>query len=194
MTKRIIKDNRAKKSKGEQGPVGPDESVRQQASQAQAPQNSGQASKPAKRQGNLPAIIEGRLPLWKIALRLGGFILVVVLNIALIMSDVSHHHGARPYSRHANEFLLYAVLLCFNLMILIPALFEVRWFKSGPEGVQLATLWWKAKLTWGELIKFRHPRYLKMAMLRTKRCFYILNRRDLTNYDLIEAVLAEKVK
>ena len=191
MTKRIIKDNKPKKSKAAQGP---DESVRQQPNQAVTPQNSVPSSNRAIKRGNLPAVIEGSLPVWKIAARFGGFALVVVLNIALIMSDVSHHHAVKPYSHRVNELLLYGVLLFFNLLILIPALFEVRWLKSSPEGVQLATLWWKSKLTWKDLIEFRHPRYLKMAMLRTRRCFYILNRRDLTNYDLIEAVLAEKVK
>lgn len=174
---------------------GPDEGVQQETSQPPPqPQESFQSLKRAAKKGRLPEVVEGRLPLWKIFVRLGGFSLVVVLNIALIMSDVSHHHVVKPYSRHTNEFLLYAVLLMFNMLILIPALFEVRWFKCGPEGVQLATIWWKAKLTYKELREFRHPRYLKIALLRTARCFYILNRRDLTNYDLIEGVLAEKVK
>jgi hypothetical protein len=191
VTKRIFKDNKAKKSKG---PQGPEESAPQQPSQPVPPETSVPSSKRAMKRNPLPAVIEGSLPLWKIAARLIGFLLVVVLNFALIMSDVSHHHVVKPYSHHANVILLYCVLLFFNLLILIPALFEVRWFKSTSEGVQLATLWWKTKLSWKDLIEFRHPRYLKVAMLRTRRIFYILNRRDLTNYDLIEAVLAEKVK
>jgi hypothetical protein len=184
VTKRIIKDKKEKKSKG----VPPGDQERSDPKKVAPPQFSNMYAT------SQPLVIEGRLPLWKVAVRLIGLTLVVVLNVAFVMSSVSYHHGVKAPAHQFNEPLLYGVLMLFNIMILIPALFEVRWLKLTLEGLQLATLLWKTRLSWQDIVDFRHPMYLKVAWLRTRKCIYILNRRDLSNYGLIEAALSEKIK
>ena len=192
MTKRIIKDNKQNKPKSvpvtEKGTQSKTDQERL-AQRKEAPLGLSKMN-PSER----PNIVEGKLPLWKVAVRLVGFSLVVFLNLSLLMSSVTYHHGVKPHAHQFNEPLLYGVLMFFNILILIPALFEVRWLKMSSEGLQLATLLWKSRLSWQDIVEFRHPAYLKVALLRTRRCFYILNRRDLTNYGLIEAGLLEKIK
>lgn len=188
LTKRIIKDSKAKKLKA----GGQEEESQGMVSQSPSLREKQTASKSSSRNRLGPITeVEGRLPVWKIVVRLGGFALVVVLNIALIMSNVINHSGV-PH--HWRDYFLYGALLFFNATILIPALFEVRWLKMTKDGLELSTLWWKSTLSWSDLLEFRHPHYLKIAMLKTRKCMYLLNKRDLTNYDLIESGLVEKVK
>jgi hypothetical protein len=135
---------------------------------------------------------ECRMPLWKLATRVIGFCMVIGLTVALILSEITmRKHGFHQYS--FKEIALYAVLFCFNAMILLPALFEVRLARGAGDELVLCTLWWKANLTGNEIVEFRNPRYLKFAMVRTKRCIYLLNKQDLSNYPILEAYLSRKV-
>jgi hypothetical protein len=153
------------------------------------------STKPSGRRERQDQILEFecRIPAWKLAFRVIGFSLVVFLTVALILSDMALHRFT-SHSYSLREISLYVVLLCFNAMILIPAVFEVRLAKSTPDALILRTLWWGAKVSWKEIVQFRNPSYLKFALIRTRRCFYLLNKRDLSNYTLLESSLNSQIK
>jgi hypothetical protein len=138
-------------------------------------------------------VIECRMPAWKMGLRLIGFLLVIVLVGALIISDISIHN-AKPHPHHPKELLLYGIFALFMSAICTPALFEARRVLVAADGLQLWTLWWRSDLSWPDILEFHHPSYLKVAMIRTRRCFYLLNKRDLTNYSELESRLENQVK
>jgi hypothetical protein len=64
--------------------------------------------------------------------------------------------------------------------------------EASRDRLKLKTLLWQANLNWGDIIEFRNPRYLKIAMLRTSRCIYLINKRDLTNYGQLEQIIKLK--
>jgi len=136
---------------------------------------------------------ECRLPLAKVLIKLIGLLLVICLSLALFLSEISLSRG-QPHVPTAKECGLYGLLMLFYTMILIPALFEVRRAKIQASGLTLWTLWWKAKLDWQEITEFRHPAYLKFALIRTGRMFFLVNKSDLSNYDQLESWLIEKTQ
>ena len=157
----------------------------------QAPaSNAGQQGRLKDAQGSSFEIV-CKVPAWKLAVRLVGFTLVIILDIALVMSDISAH---RSFSFKFKEMFLYAMLIFINSLILVPALFEIRHLLAKPDGIKLATIWWKSSLGWEDILAFYSPNYLaRLAMIRTRRCVYLLNKRDLSNYAYLESFLREKV-
>lgn len=136
--------------------------------------------------------IEGKVSSLKLAVRIIGFCLVVALAVSLIMSDITLSHGGRPHPFQG--MLLYVVLLIFICTILIPTIFEVRQIKVTALGLELSTIFWRSNLAWQDIVAFRHPDYLKIAMIKTRKCIYLINKRDLSNYEELEKRLSEGAK
>ena len=125
-------------------------------------------------------------------MRVFGVVLLVVLNVALIMSDVERFNKHLKFS-FAHEFISYIALLLLDVTILLPILFEVDQAEATREHLILKTIFWKAKLTWDQIVSFKTPPMLKFSVLKTARCFYLINKRDIKRFDELAEIINKHV-
>jgi hypothetical protein len=126
---------------------------------------------------------------WKHGMRIFGVVLMCVLNVALVMSDIERMGKHLQFSI-SHEVISYVALLILDVTILLPLLFEVDSLEVLQDKLILKTIFWKAKLDWNQIISFKTPPMLKFAILKTARCFYLINRRDIKRFaELAELIL-----
>lgn len=81
--------------------------------------------------------------------------------------------------------------MCTLLMIpILPSVvLEVDAVKTDDEGITFSNLLFRKREKWENLVSFSNPIYLKFAIVKSKSFFYLLNRRDLPNFDtLVERI------
>jgi len=120
------------------------------------------------------------------------FIFVVGLNIAMTMSflERSYKHMAMQVGPELVQFLF---LLACDMYFLPTAIFEVNYITVRGEELILANLLWKTKLSRRDIVSFVAPRWLTWGLLRTPRCFYLINRADIPHFDELAALIEQKL-
>jgi hypothetical protein len=119
--------------------------------------------------------------------RVFGFILVMGLNMGIVGGDLfggsSHVHLS-----WRREIFGFVMLAGFNGLVLFPILFEAWYVKADKEGIELRSMFWRTVKKWDEVTDFKNPIYLKLAMLRSGRGLFFINRRQ-PNYPLLEQLI-----
>lgn len=122
-------------------------------------------------------------------MRIFGIVLMSVLNVSLVMSDIERANKAAHFSL-VHELITYVALLLLDTTVLMPLLFEVDKVELFNDSISLKAIFWTARLKWEEIQYFKTPPMLKFAVLKSQRCFYLLNKRDIKQFsDLAAAIL-----
>jgi hypothetical protein len=114
------------------------------------------------------------------------------LIVSLPMSMVERHQHNLPIDLRAEAFLLVFILL-MNILILPSSLFEVHAVIIKEDGLALETMFAPVDILYSDIISFKMPSYLVWAFLRTKRGFYLINKRDIGNFDQLLSFLAPRL-
>jgi hypothetical protein len=139
-----------------------------------------------------PGVETYKRALWKHLLRYVILSTIVLLNISTVMSFLTRLPDKQMMNPWQEIFFFLTVAIV-NLLFAVPAIFEVNRARLAPEGLQLNTLLWRTRLKWSDLVEFEQPRFLKFAILRTKRCFYLINRRDIYSYESLARSIKDKM-
>lgn len=127
------------------------------------------------------------------AFRVFGMLVVICLNITSIGSfcdRLTHHLPINPIF----ELVSLIVVLFFDVTILLPIVFEVDSATAEPDRLILKTTLFKKSIPWSNIVELRSPVYMRIAILRTKRCFYLINKRQISRYDELSAIVTDKLK
>ncbi len=117
---------------------------------------------------------------------------LLLLNVAVVMSFVDRiptHQLMNPLK----EIFFFGVVGFVDIFMFIPVLFEVNRVKTSSEGLEISALYWKRKLRWDQIIAFDQPKFLKFAILKTKKSFYLLNKYDLKPYFELAEIISAKM-
>jgi hypothetical protein len=121
-----------------------------------------------------------------------GFVIIVGLNFSLIGSDIH-----LIYTRHVlnwyNELMTASFLIFLDVTTLLPMIFQVRRLRMWEDKIIISTLFWTSNLTWDQISDLIHPRNLTLSILKTKRVFYLINRKDLPEIEFFFAKVKEKL-
>jgi hypothetical protein len=128
---------------------------------------------------------------WRLALRIITLLIMLALNYALLGSTFEHLRSAAGINLRSDALTL-LVLLFFNLTVLLPSLFQASTIEAGPEGMLVKTLLWKSKLNWADITSFSKPATASFAIIRGKKCIYLLAKRDFANFDELVRVIAAR--
>lgn len=124
---------------------------------------------------------------WKHIVRLFGLFIVVTLNISLVLSNLRLMMSYRMDLGHA--LFSFAILIVLDVLFLLPTIFEVDSVVVTPDSLNLNALLWRAKLPWSQVLSCNKPTYLAFAIVKTARCFYLINKRDIPDFaDLLETI------
>jgi len=129
---------------------------------------------------------------WKHIGRWIMFVFLVGLNVAMPMSLFERlaRHNAVQLGPELVQFLFLAAC---DMYFLPTAIFEVNYVTVRGEELIVANLLWKTKLQRKDIVSFVCPRWLTWGLLRTPRCFYLINRADIANFDELASLIEQKL-
>ena len=127
-------------------------------------------------------------PTYKTVLRICGFLILTVLNISLVGSDLSRIQNHEQLNLQL-EALTFLAVIFFDASILVPILFEVRKIRFWEDRIVLNTLFWQTQLAWADIKELKLPLFFAVAVIKTNRTFYIINRQDFKEFpDFIQKI------
>jgi hypothetical protein len=129
---------------------------------------------------------------WKHYLRFVGLLLLVCLNISLVGSSIEVF-STRQSLDLQQQLASYLVAIFFDITVLIPILFEVDRLWFAPDRLILKTLLWEAKIPYEQIVSFSNPIYLAFGIIKTKNCFYLVNKRDISSFPELAQILSQRI-
>lgn len=127
----------------------------------------------------------------KTAIRAFFAIIIIMLNVTTVMSDIERHSKNMGLSWQ-QEIFMFLFLVLIDVTILIPVLFEVRSVEVTPDHLTMQTLFFKRSVPWGSIVQFKQWRFIVYALVRTPRCFYLINRRDIKGFPELAQTIMER--
>ena len=117
---------------------------------------------------------------------------MVVLNVSLVMS------GVERASKHMHmsiekELITYVALLILDAAMLVPIIFEVDKIQLTEDTLILKTVFWTAKVRWADVLSYKTAPMWRYALLRTRKCFYLLNKQDIRNFLDLAPLLCQRI-
>src|SRR5262249_15592823 len=134
---------------------------------------------------------EYRRARWKHLIRIFGMIVLALFPIALLGAEIQRHQ-AFPNADLRRILLMDLVLILVDLSMLVPIIFEVDTALVTNDKLVLKTILWKATLAWQDILSFKSAPPWRFAMLKTKRCFYLLNKRDIKRFEQLAETITSK--
>ncbi len=120
-------------------------------------------------------------------MRYFGLFIVVTLNISLVLSNIRLVALHRMDIRH--QLLSYVLLAILDGLFLFPTILEADCVVYSEEALVIKMLLWQARLTWAEIISCEKPAWLIYAIVKTRRCCYLINKRDIPEFaELLELI------
>lgn len=111
-----------------------------------------------------------------------GVFMLFVLNLSMVMSFISRltHVGILSPFKEGIFFLFLGII---DTLFLIPLLFEANKVETTKDFIKLHHLFWWRTLTWDKIESFEVPKFFKFSVIKTARCFYLINKYDLKPFD-----------
>jgi hypothetical protein len=125
---------------------------------------------------------------WRHGIRVFGVGILLLLNVSMVGSLSTRRTNGHPIPWSSDLQLIGLVLFC-DISVLLPMLVEVDKAQALEDKLVLNTMFWKAKIPYEAIVSFKSPVYLKFSIVRTRRCFYLLNKRQLEKYDQLAKVI-----
>jgi hypothetical protein len=86
---------------------------------------------------------------------------------------------------------MFAFLAVMDLWLLPICLLEVNSLQITDKGLRVGTIFWRWLLPWSDIVSFKMNENLVWATMRTKRGFYLINRKDISNFSELRPQLTE---
>ncbi|MBX9572150.1 MAG: hypothetical protein K2X77_24870 [Candidatus Obscuribacterales bacterium] len=128
---------------------------------------------------------------WKHFLRLFIFGVICMLYI-LFAWTAFHTHVVLHQGFHPKEGLALFLGLIIALPVFPSVILEADTVTIEPSGIVIKNLLFKNKEAWEDIKSFINPIYLKFSILKGKKFVYLLNRRDLSDYDQLVETIEQK--
>lgn len=132
-------------------------------------------------------------PLWKHIIRYPAAFFLILLNVAIVMSFIERfpqHRVMDPF----REAFFFGMVGFIDVFMFLPILLEVNKVQTDSDGIKISALLWRVKLTWDQISSFEQPKYLKFAILKTKKGMYFLNKYDLKPFYEVAEIISAKMK
>jgi hypothetical protein len=131
-----------------------------------------------------------RRALWKHFSRYFYVFMLLGLNLStfmLLLGRLQRHESINIGS----ELTMFAFLAVMDLWLLPICLLEVNSLQITDKGLRVGTIFWRWLLPWSDIVSFKMNENLVWATMRTKRGFYLINRKDISNFSELRPQLTE---
>lgn len=120
-------------------------------------------------------------------------LMIVGLNVSTIMLLIGRLSRQQPVS-FQSELMMFAFLLFMDLWILPICVLELDYLEPGPDFLRLGNILWSSRVLWADIVSLKMSDRLVWAILRTKRAFYLINRRDIPRFEELIVEIGEKIE
>ena len=123
---------------------------------------------------------------WKHVARWLAFLFILMLDLSVVGSTIQAqltHHTATNLQLMAKMGILYFMILFCNLMVVPSIAMEAYKVEVSDKGLVCYNLLLKCTIAWEEIVSISAPIYLKFAIIRTKRFFQLINKRDIPDFN-----------
>jgi hypothetical protein len=119
-------------------------------------------------------------------------LIIVALNVCMVMSSVDRmlHGGSMPIHMELLSFLFLAFI---DITMFVPMVLEANEVIATPSHLTLKLLYFKKTLAWSQISEFKTWNFLVYAGVKSGRCFYLINRREIKGFDKLAKIIAERV-
>jgi hypothetical protein len=132
-------------------------------------------------------------PLYKTVARAFGAFVLCILNVAMVGSIISRVQTHQRMNWQLEGVTL-LVIIFMDFAILRQVVLEVRKVSLWKDRIALNTLFWQAILTWDQIVEFKKPGIVSLAVLKTKKVAYRLNKKDFPQFDELMEKLEAKLE
>lgn len=113
-----------------------------------------------------------------------------VSTVMLLIGRLSRHEPVNIQS----ELFMFAFLLFMDLWILPICILELDYLEPGSEFLKVGNILWSSRLPWKDIVSLRMSQRLVWAILRTKRAFYLINRKDIPRFEELIVEIGAKIE
>ena len=119
-------------------------------------------------------------------------VIIVALNVCMVMSAVDRfkHGSMMPFHMELVSFLF---LIFIDTVMFIPMLLEANEVIVTPQYITLKMLYFRKRLAWGQISEFKQWPFLVYTGLKSGRCFYLINKREIKGFDKLAQIILERV-
>ncbi len=121
------------------------------------------------------------------------YLLVLLgLNISMPMSMIERAQHKLSVDFGSEVFLL-VFIFCLDAVMLPSLFFEVKGVIVAADSLTIETLFGRHVIANEDIVSLKLPKFLVWAVLRTKRGFYLINRRDIPDFEELLSLMAPKL-
>lgn len=131
-----------------------------------------------------------RRALWKHISRYFYVLMLSGLNLSTFMLLLGRLQRHEPINI-GSELTMFAFLALMDLWILPICVLEVNSLQITDQGLRVGTIFWRWLIPWSDIASFKLNENLVWATMRTKRGFYLINRKDISNFSELRPQLTE---
>jgi len=91
------------------------------------------------------------------------------------------------------ELMSFLFLVFIDVAMLIPMILEANEVIVTPEYLTLKMLYFKKRLAWSQISEFRRWPFLVYTAVKSGRCFYLINKREIKGFDKLAKIIEERV-
>jgi hypothetical protein len=110
-----------------------------------------------------------------------------------LAATLYHSHVLMGKGVSPKELMLFLMMGLLSLMLLPQIILEVDYVKAGPDGLTLRNLLFRYTEKWSDIKSFHNPIWLKVAVLKGSKMIYLLNKRDLPQFNDLAETIEEKI-
>jgi hypothetical protein len=130
---------------------------------------------------------------WKHLVRAAAFLFIVFLDVAsvgqTIDANVRHHVSTAAMGKEA---FLFVMLVIANCLVLPSIALEADRIEVNDESIIIRNLLLKCTINWNEITAVSAPIYLKFAIIKTRRFFQLINKRDIPDFNELMQTIQTK--
>lgn len=119
-------------------------------------------------------------------------VIIVALNVSMVMSVIDRYQHGQAMPIHM-EIVSFLFLVFIDAFMLVPMLLEANEVIVTPEFLTLKMLFFKKRLAWSQISEFRQWKFLVYTGVKSGRCFYLINRREIKGFDKLAKIITERV-
>ncbi len=119
-------------------------------------------------------------------------VIIVALNVSMVMSALDRYKHGQAMPMHM-EVVSFLFLIFIDVTMLVPMMLEANEVIVTPEFLTLNMLFFRKRLAWSKISEFKQWKFLVYTGVKSGRCFYLINRREIKGFDKLAKIITERV-
>ena len=116
-------------------------------------------------------------------MRLFFFFCLFLLNVASPLSLINRLLVDSRTVQVSAELFHFLCIFVIDIYMVPSVIFEVDELTIREDGLTIKALLWRRDFRFDQIVAFQNHRNFLWAILRTARCFYLINRREIKGFD-----------